>query len=256
MYVESTPEWADDVRRTALRVGAGVLKLRGEPVASHETAALLWGLPTLRPPTTALQLTRPRRGRGTDKRYPGIVVHQAGLPANHRAVRLGAPVTNVARTVADLARTRSFRAGLVAGDAALRMGLCTREELVATCTDCTRWPGVRMARAVAGFVDVRAESPLESLSRAAFHEYGLPAPELQVWLTDYDRVDFLWRRQRVIGEADGLAKYTTRDDLLREKTRQELLERMGFRFVRWTWDEIFRRPDAIAHLIHTTLHHP
>jgi very-short-patch-repair endonuclease len=52
----------------------------------------------------------------------------------------------------------------------------------------------------------------------------------------------------VIGEADGLLKY---DDarplsLRAEKLRQEALEARGYIVVRWTWDDIWRRPDWVV----------
>ena len=239
----------------AREAAAAALTLAGDPVASHESAAALWGIPTLRAPQAGVQLTRPRRRQGTVS-YPGVVLHHAAIPRHHRAVRLGAPVTSPARTVVDIARARSFRAGVVAADAALRLKLCTTEQLLAVCADCTRWPGVRRARAVAEFADPLAESPLESLSRAAFHEHDVPAPMLQAWVTDYDRVDFLWPKQRVIGEADGLGKYIDREALQREKSRQNFLERIGYAVVRWTWNDIFRRPDAVADWLRTALHRP
>jgi very-short-patch-repair endonuclease len=77
---------------------------------------------------------------------------------------------------------------------------------------------------------------------------------LQEWVTPYDRVDFLWKAERVIGEADGLLKYPNPEALHKEKQRQELLERLGYHIIRWTWNEVFRRPDAVAHWIHEALH--
>lgn len=62
---------------------------------------------------------------------------------------------------------------------------------------------------VVRFADGRSESPLESISRVAFHELGLPAPEpqVEVWLGDelLARVDFFWRHRKTVGEADGKA---------------------------------------------------
>jgi very-short-patch-repair endonuclease len=48
----------------------------------------------------------------------------------------------------------------------------------------------------------------------------------------------MWGAQRVIGEADGLAKYDVVGALRAEKLRQERLERLGFTVVRWTWREM------------------
>jgi hypothetical protein len=233
---------ADDRRHT---VAAAVLRLGGEAVVSHETAAELWGIPMLGRATATVHLTRPRRRTGTD-RLPGVRVHHAAIPAAHRTVHRGIPVTTPARTVIDLARAARFRAGVVAADGALRLRRCTGDELRAVAADCAGWPGVRTARRVAGFADPRAANPLESISRAAFHEWGLPRPQLQVQMRSLDIVDFLWEAYGVVGEADGMGKYDDPAALRMEKLRQERLERDGFTVVRWTWDEAYRRPDALA----------
>ena len=79
----------------------------------------------------------------------------------------------------------------------------------------------------------------------------MPAPELQVWVGGY-RVDLLWRAQRVIVECDGRVKYA-RDELWREKRRQEQLERLGFRVVRVLWADVTRGPSETAERIRHAL---
>jgi very-short-patch-repair endonuclease len=149
----------------------------------------------------------------------------------------------------NLARWVSYRSGIVVADSALRQGV-TRAELEAVVADCARWPGIRRARQVVGFANGLAASPLESVSRLAFAEAGLPPPRLQVPIGDPawpdGIVDFLWEEYGVIGEADGLLKYDGRPLSLRaEKLRQEALEARGYIVVRWTWDDIWRRPEWV-----------
>ena len=126
--------------------------------------------------------------------------------------------------------------------------------------DCARWPGIRKAREVIEFADGRAATPLESISRVAFREMGLPAPQLQVtlirdeWGNPKAIVDFYWEQFRVVGEADGLLKYDDEDERLSlraEKLRQEELEALGFIVVRWGWDDIWRRPEWVAYRLRT-----
>jgi hypothetical protein len=176
-----------------------------------------------------------------------VVVHHARLDPDHVTVWNGIPITTPARTVMDLARRRQFRAGVVTADAALRAHRCTREEMQAVANACRGWPGLTRARNVAAFADERADSPLESISRVAFHDYGLPRPILQAVIGGYERADFLWEAFRVIGEADGLGKYTGPEVLRHEKLREEDFARMRFTVFRWTWAEAYRRPDALAH---------
>ncbi len=240
VYASGTTRWDE--------IAAAVARLGGEAVASHETAAELWGLPLLGPAPATIQLTRPRRRTGTD-RYPGLTVHHAAVPARHRTLHLGIPVTTPARTAVDIARVRPFRAGVSTADGALRLRRCHREHLLAVTEDCAGWPGVRRAREVAGFADARAANPLESISRVAFHEYRLPRPMLQAEVGGLAVVDFLWQEYGVVGEADGMGKYVDLAALHREKHRQENLEHDGLVVVRWTWRDAYRRPDALAHRV-------
>jgi very-short-patch-repair endonuclease len=116
-------------------------------------------------------------------------------------------------------------------------------------------PGTGAGRC--GEADSRAESAFESVSRYRLSLGGLPRPEPQARIRKY-RVDFLWRDQRVIGEADGLAKYgtderTVRARLRAERLRQRELEDAGYVFVRWMWEEIWHTPELVIDRIGSKL---
>jgi hypothetical protein len=166
-------------------------------------------------------------------------------------------VTTVARTVADLARTLPFMDAVVVADSALSQEKTTKPELEQILKQfATGWPGVRQARRAIEFADERAESPLESAARVVFAEAGLEPPELQVTIHGEQvpfaaRVDFLWRAQKVVAEADGLVTYNDRRDLLDERERDHQLREAGYTTVHFTWEEIFQTPEAvIARLRH------
>ncbi len=180
----------------------------------------------------------------------------AALPDEQVTVRGGVRVTSVARTVVDLARTSSFRSGVVVADSALRGKLTSKAELRSVVTACARWPGIRQARLVIEFSDARSESALESIARAAFRDHGLPAPELQAWVGGDDvigRADFLWRRYRTIGEADGAIKYANTGRAISQLRRDASLRAAGFEVVHFTWDEIVRVPGQVAASIRAAL---
>jgi len=234
------------MRNLSVEAAEAFAVLVRDPVVSYWSAAELWGMSTLRPPDELLHLTRPRRSKGAEHTYDGLVVHHAGLPAEHRTVKDGVRITTPARTVVDIARSGlSVRAGVVVADSALRLGLCDVEDMLAVCRACQKWPGAQRARAAVSFADPGGTSPLESISRWEFARGGLPAPRLQQWITPRICVDFLWRAARVIGEADGRVKYTSPDDLYAEKLRQEHLERLGYRVVRWGWDDVIKNQSAL-----------
>jgi hypothetical protein len=148
----------------------------------------------------------------------------------------------------DIARHEPYRNAMVVADAVLGLGV-DRGWLFRTLAAMERWPGVEQARRVAGFADGLAESPLESISRVAIHELGLPAPELQVEVylgaRLLGRVDTLWRQFNTVGEADGVQKYgedeaTRRARFRQEKVREEWFADVGLEVARWTWDEAWR----------------
>lgn len=118
--------------------------------------------------------------------------------------------------------------------------------------------GIRSVDEALPFVDPLAESPLESWSRGHMIVFGVPAPLTQQVVTGSDgvdyRVDFCWPGMRVIGEADGLAKYGDSPEQVRaakrrEFARQRALEEAGWIVIRWTWDELARDPIAVMRRI-------
>ena len=161
--------------RRLLKVAAALAATSSLSVGSHRSAAQVHGLGLVRSGAAELvHLTRSRADRGSRTGRPGIRVHQAELPPEHVTNCRGVPVTSVGRTVVDLARALPFPEGVAVADSALPAGQTTPDELAAVLARCARWPGSQRARRVAAFSDPLAESVLESISRAAFREQGLP----------------------------------------------------------------------------------
>lgn len=231
-----------------LATAIGILAAMGSDAhVSHASAGLFQDAPTLRPGPRVpdlVNISSERHGRV----LRGAHLWIADVPAQDRDTAYGIPVTSVARTAIDLARFRPLSESLVVLDAALRR--MPRRDLY-ECLDRTSFvygrAGLRRAIAAA---DRLAETPLESASRGLFIDADLPPPELQAWIVDDDgvrhRVDFLWRRHRVIGEADGWGKLRDRESLRAEKTREDSLRRRGYRFVRWTSDETWGSPTRVV----------
>lgn len=246
-------DWAgaDPVRAHALKVLAATATAGGNAVASYHSAALLHRLSLLTsPPTGTVTLTLPPAKKWNRAQPADVVFHASELPKDHVTRLYNLPVTTVARTVADLARTLPFMDAVVVADAALNQEKATKPELLRALGQCKGWPGVRQARRALEFADERAESPLESAARVVFAEAGLDPPELQVTIQGEEaqfaaRVDFLWRAQKVIAEADGLVKYNDRKDLLDERERDHQLRQAGYIAVHFTWREIFQTREVV-----------
>ncbi len=234
-----------------LRVAAALAVTGSQSVGSHDSAARVYGLGVIgRDPPAAIEITRAPGDKGGRTGRRGVRVHVAALPPAHVVSYRGVPLTSVPRTVVDLARILPFAQGVAVADSALNAALTSQGELSAVIADCPHWPGIQRAREVSDFSDSRSESVLESLSRAAFHQFGLPPPDLQVWVGDDDevigRVDFLWRRYQTIGEADGAVKYETPARARAQLDRDARLPAAGYEVVHFTWPEITRVPAQVV----------
>ena len=230
-------------------LAAALLRHR-DAVVTHESASRTWGIPLVGVHTQRATVSR----QGTRPRTPDAASHGrvlvSTLPPHHIALIAGwLRVSTPPRTVADLARTRGLRAGLVAADHALHVGITSPDDLSAMARDCRNFPGAQLIEDVAALASPLPETPLESISRYEFHRAGLSEPALQQVICDSDgrfvaRADFLlddW----VVGESDGKGKYLSRDDLIEEKLREDRLRELGYEVVRWTWDEIWFTPEIV-----------
>jgi hypothetical protein len=173
-----------------------------------------------------------------------------------RTVVDGQPVTSLARTVVDLARTQPYEQAVAVADRGLALGADLAE--LAECLDQARsWQGARQARRAIYFADRRSESVGESFSRVQMVRLGLPPPELQYEISDDDgiliaRCDFAWPDRRTVGEFDGRIKYgrlrrpgeSVEDAVHREKLREDAVRDQGWQLARWIWTDL-SRPQVI-----------
>lgn len=250
VYVQSAERTVEERHRILL--AATVAVGDGGSVVSFGSAAVLHRLPVWHPALERVHLTRSRPDGGRIR----AVVHRhvAPLAADDVTVVDDFPVTTLARTFVDYARTVPFGWAVAAGDQALQAGM-TMADVDAQLESAKARRGVRRARFAATVIDAAGESPGESLSRALFVESGIPVPELQAELFDDGRFvarpDFLWREFGTVGEFDGLVKYgrllrpgeSAADAVIREKRREDRMRDLGLQVVRWTWSEIFEADD-------------
>ncbi|WP_068156035.1 hypothetical protein [Rhodococcus phenolicus] len=214
---------------------------QGEAI-SHISAATLHGAPVWNLPLTRVHVSRTP---GAGARHRGrLHIHTARWMDADLTVVDAVPVTSVARTIADVARTVPRPQAVIIGDALLRIDPAAAAWLPRVVEAASGLHGVARARAVAGFLDARSESVGESLSRVRIEEAGLPRPVLQHEVVVRDgrrcRLDFFWDEAGVVGEFDGAGKYSDRRDLVAEKLREDALRDVGFEVIRWNWAELDR----------------
>ena len=233
---------AEDANAAHLLAVQGQLLQYAEAYASHESGAIVHGVPVLALPPAPL-LTRPG---GAWRGGPAGRVRVAPLPEHHRAVVRGIRTTSLPRTFVDIAKSSTMASAAVVGDY-VRRWRCTQNELETALEECAAWSDVGKARRALAFLDPRSESPLESVSRVYMHEFHLPPPEPQVLVTGASgttyRVDFYWEFARLVGEADGMGKYGKTPEeiaaaLRAEKMREDDIRDGGHGVVRWNYAQM------------------
>jgi very-short-patch-repair endonuclease len=60
------------------------------------------------------------------------------------------------------------------------------------------------------------------------------------------RLDFVWPRERVVVEVDGWEAHRTRAAFQRDRTTTNALQLDGFLVLRFTWEDVNRRPATVA----------
>lgn len=241
------------------------LELRRRPghAASHTSGAVLRSLAVSISPLTPVDLTTIDRVPRSC-REPGLVVHRSTTLLDDTEVVDGLRVTTLARTVADFLRMRTLPHGLALLDDALRRELIDIPQVRQVLDQQVRWKGRPRALGVLSLADPSRESWAESFSFGHLHLHGIPLPLHQVDVFDEQgrwlgRVDGLWPAHGVVGEVDGVGKYFIADpadarppeqvvlaNLELEQARQQRMESLGLRFVRWTPSEVRDATDRVA----------
>lgn len=228
----------------------GVAAAHAGAVVAGESAAIIHGLPLAhRTPKDVRLLVPPTHWTGT---RGGVRFSAAVAPAQFAVSIDGVLVTDVSRTLIEIGRAGALVSALVPGDAALRRGLVTADALRSVLNDCRGLPGIGRAEWAIEQMNGMRESPLESASWAYFIRHDVELPEMQVAVYDdggrlVARVDFLWRRARLVGECDGRMKYGAAESFYAEKRREDALRADGFGMVRWGLSDL-RTPDLARHI--------
>jgi very-short-patch-repair endonuclease len=191
---------------------AAVLACGRGAVLSHRSAAALWDL--LRPFDVPVEVSVPtRNGRG---RRQGIRIHRIGtLTRSAVTIRDGIPVTAPWRTIEDLrgiVTPRQHRRAVREAEMR-RYALGPR----------TRGDGTR--------------SDVEQLFLALCRREGIPAPEVNVRIGRWT-VDFLWRSQRLVVEADSWRFHGGSAAFEDDHARDIDLRRRGYAVHRFTEHQI------------------
>jgi hypothetical protein len=267
VYVDARYWWGlKPSDRYVLQVLGAARASRSVPTVSHVSAAALWGVPLLGAlPKFVHVLSSVSVGTRAEG---GFRRHASRAPDLGVTKHRGARVTTLARTLAEFAADMPFRDSVAALDWALLPSTVGRPkpsvtgpEILTMADQLGIERGRRRLEAAVDFADSKSGSAGESLSRVLMHELGLPKPQLQVDFSDrhgfIGTVDFWWPQHNLIGEFDGVAKYTrdeftagksTAEVIIQEKNRENRLRATGPGVTRWDWAVADSPVSLLAHL--------
>ena len=223
---------------------AAVLACGPGAVLSHRDAAQLWELRQSQ--SGLIDVTVPSQNGRIRRR--GVRVHRSGrIGAGEVTVRHGIPVTTVARTLLDLADVLPRQALRRAVTEAEFTG---RFDLTALIAVVESNPGRRtrkLSDAAGGGRLHRTRSPLEERFLGLLERHGVEEPRSGVWIEGYE-VDFVWTRVGLVVELDGAAAHGTREAVHRDRKRDRVLWRAGYRTMRLTSDALDAEHEVVGDL--------
>jgi predicted transcriptional regulator of viral defense system len=220
---------------------AAVLAAR-PAVASHLSAAWLWGLTRGRAPSR-IDVTSPVRRRAKRE----FRVHFADLLANDRAMREGVAVTSWARTMLDMAATSD--------DSQVQKQIKRSEErnkfdlrkLDDVLDRNRRHPGAgRLRRVLRAYRPDPAttRSQLERRFRSLVRRAGLPEPSMNYQVAGIE-LDAYWEAERFVVELDVYATHGDPGAFESDRTRQSDLLLRGIQMIRVTDVRLEQEPKAV-----------
>ena len=254
------------------RVHAGVYRLAGYPpspqsvllaaclatggVASHQSAAWLWGLLPTPPEVPSVSVEPSRSGH-----RPGVVVHRVDDLRPSRQPRLqGIPCTNPVRTVSDLA-------AMVGGPRlreAIDRGLAAKRFTVAQLIDELAWRAgrgrrgvgiLRSALACRGYIGAPNPSVLESRVLRLLARGGIQPRGVEVEVVGRDglyRLD-ITLAERLAMEVDGFAYHFSVDAMSRDNHRRNELTCLGWTVLVFSWRDVTHRGDRVLRIVQELL---
>lgn len=238
--IEGVPwSWEQEVLGAVLAAGPGA-------AASHRAAAKLWGLVDEAP----VELSVPR-GRTPDL-WARPTVHQTSDPPRilHRD-RI--PVTTPMRAILDLGGVVGVDAVIDVLDRAEVSRLCrvaaVEWQLTALARPGRR--GVRVLRAALerqALLDEPPDGMLEPRFARLIKAAGLPMPRFQHPCGRF-RLDFAYPGLMIAIEVDGYGPRSTRRRFQSDLDRQNFLVGRGWTVLRFTWNDVVRRPSYVARQI-------
>lgn len=219
---------------------------------SGRTAARLLGLDVVAPRKPEVIVQRPT---GITERVEAAV-SRARLEPAEVVTRNGFRVTSPMRTCFDLAGELPLVEAVVVVDMALHAGLFQMDVFHSYVEGRAGCRGIKIARRTLELAEPKSESPMESRLRMLLVGAGLPRPHAQVSIHDHaglfaGRLDLYYPDARLGIEYDG---ENHRERLTDDNRRQNRLQQLGIRLLRYTAPDLRERPHVILGEVRQALH--
>ncbi len=232
---------------------AAVLAVGEQAALSHRDAAALHGLRPSNRPRVEVSTTAERNGTAKIDVYARRL-----LDARDTTSVRGIRTTTVARTLVDLAEVLAPQALTKVCGEAERQGKLDANGI----EESLRHRRGRQGPATAKLRAVLRElghhgatltrSPLEDLFLALLDAHDLPRPATNAYVAGYEG-DAVWPTARLVVELDGWDAHKTRRAFQHDRTKQNALTTNGWTVLRFTHDDVVRRPRETAAAIATQL---
>lgn len=221
---------------------------------SHNAAARAWALTGFSTAKVEISIPAPRTTR------MGFKVHRVRKELENDIVRVnGIPVTSMRWTLLDLAGQRHPRTGL-----ALDQAIARNETSLGMMWLIYEEQWVRGRRGIAILRSLLSErtpgnapddSELERLMDELIRRFALPDPLRQhpIQLPGHPiRVDYCYPDANLVIETDGYAHHSDREAFTSDRIRDNELQALGWRVLRFTWAQLRFEPAKVAEM---TLRH-
>ena len=167
---------------------------------------------------------------------------------HRRRVECDARATTLCQTLIDCCRCLPLAQAVSVLDSAVRQGRSDVEELDGLVPQ--RGPWARRLREAVKLVDPQSQSVLESAARVLFVSAGIGPIVSQVAIDRVGWVDLVVAGWLVI-EVDGYAVH--RERFREDRRRDAELVRQGFVVLRFTYEDLERRPQWVLSVVRETL---
>jgi predicted transcriptional regulator of viral defense system len=234
------------------RFMAAVLACGPEAWASHYCSGVLYEL-GLGARRLIDVTTRAARGRA----IPGIRAHRsATLTEADVEIVDGIPCTSLARTLLDIAEDGTRREVERALDRAEQARILDMRAIDDVLSRADGRRGAKLLRSVLAEHTVGStltRDDLEEAFLAISRAVELPPDAANVWIAfpegDGAEADFIWRTHDLIVEVDGRDPHTVRKAFNKDRRRDARLVLLGWRVVRFTWQQVMFEPAYVAAML-------